>query len=63
MDSGFQAMDSGFQMLDSGFYLCRFRIPKHKRFQILLSGLLLIFAFRLLGMTSMADFVIEGHVV
>ena len=49
-----------FQMLDSGFYLYRFRIPKHKRFQILLSGLLLIFAFRLLGMTSMADFVIES---
>ena len=56
-------MDSGFQMLDSGFYLCRFWISKHKRFQILISGLLLIFAFRLLGMTLMADFVIEGHVV
>ena len=56
-------MDSGFQVLDSGFYLCTFRIPKHKRFQILVAGLLLIFAFRFLGMTSMADFVIEGHVL
>ena len=42
--------------------LSRFRIPKHKRFQILLSGLLLVFAFRFLGMTSMADFVIEGQI-
>ena len=56
-------MESGFQVLGSGFYLCRFRIPKHKIFQILLSGLLLIFEFRLLGMTSMANFVIEGNVV
>ena len=39
-----------------------FRIPKHKRFQILVSGLPLIFTFRFLGMTSMADFAIEGHV-
>ena len=55
-------MDSGFQVLDSGFYRCRFRIPKHKRFQILVSGLPLIFTFRFLGMTSMADFAIEGNV-
>ena len=41
LDSGFHAVDSGFQVLDSGFYLCRFRIPKHKTFQILVSGLLL----------------------
>ena len=43
-------------------YRGRFRIPKHKRFQILVSGLPLIFTFRFLGMTSMADFAIEGHV-
>ena len=52
-------MDSGFQLLDSGFYLSRFWIPKHKRFQILVSGLLLISALRFLGMTSMVDFIIE----
>ena len=55
-------MDSGFQVLDSGFYLCRFRIRKHQRFQILVSGLVLIFAFRFLGMTLIADFVVEGRV-
>ena len=55
-------MDSRFQVLDSGFYPCRFRIPKHKIFQILVSGLLLIFAFRSLEMTLMADLFIEGHV-
>ena len=55
-------MDSGFRVLDSGFYPYRFRIPKHKRFQILVSGLLLIFASGFLEMTSMADLVIEGHV-
>ena len=52
-------MDSRFQVLDSGFYLCRFHIPKHKRFQILVSGLLLISAFHFLGMTPMANFIIE----
>ena len=55
-------MDSGFQVLDSGFYRCRFRIPKHKIFQILVSGLPLIFALGFLGMTSITDFAIEGHV-
>ena len=55
-------MDSGFRVLDSGCYPYRFRISKHKRFQILVPGLLLIFAFRFLEMTSMADLVIEGHV-
>ena len=45
--------------MDSGFYLSRFCIPKHKRFQILVPGLLLISALRFLGMTPMADFVIE----
>ena len=48
-------MDFGLQVLGSGFYPYRFRIPKHKRFQILVSGLLLIFAGRFLEMTSMAD--------
>ena len=55
-------MDFGLQVLGSGFYPYRFKIPKHKRFQILVSGLLLIFAGRFLEMTSMADLVIEGHV-
>ena len=55
-------MDSGFRLLESGFYPYRIRIPKHKRFQILVYSLLLIFASRFLEMTSMADLVIEGHV-
>ena len=46
----------------SGFYPYRFRIPKQKRFQILVSGLLLNFAFCFREMTSMVDLVIEGHV-
>ena len=51
LDSGFHAVDSGFQVLDSGFYLCRFRIPKHKTFQILV----LVFFFFLV-FSSRNDF-------
>ena len=41
---GFQIPSAGFRILP----VCRFHIPKHKRFQILVSGLLLISAFRFL---------------
>ena len=55
----------GFQIPSAGFRILpvQIHIPKHKRFQILVSGLLIISTFRFLGMTSMANFVIEGHVV
>ena len=45
-----------FTCADSGF-----QNTKDSRF--LVDGLLLISAFRFIGMASMADFVIEGHVV
>ena len=55
-------MDSGFQVLDSGFYPYWNPDSKTQKIPDLVSGLLLIFAFRFLETTSMADLVIEGHV-